>query len=106
MTRKPDLYETLSKAGGSTRYREVHQAEPETLEQDNEGGAYRQPGRAGTKPITVHFPKIVRDQLKILAVKEDASMLPIHASSAQQSLVDLAALPYARTVASAPTGYS
>jgi hypothetical protein len=74
MTRKPDLYETLSKAGGSTRYREVHQAEPETLEQDNEGGAYRQPGRAGTKPITVHFPKIVRDQLKILAVKEDASM--------------------------------
>ena len=73
MTRKPDLYETLSKAGGSTRHREAHQAEPETLEQD-EGRAYRQPGRAGTKPITVHFPKIVRDQLKILAVKEDASM--------------------------------
>ena len=73
MTRKPDLYETLSKAGGSTRNREAHQAEPETLEQDD-GRVYRQPSRAGTKPITVHFPKIVRDQLKILAVKEDASM--------------------------------
>jgi antitoxin-like ribbon-helix-helix protein len=73
MTRKPDLYETLSKAGGSTRHREAHQAEPETLEL-GEGRVYRQPGRAGTKPITVHFPKNVRDQLKILAVKEDASM--------------------------------
>jgi hypothetical protein len=74
MTRKPDLYEALSKAGGSTRHREARPAEPETRGQDDEGKAYRQPGRAGTKPITVHFPKDVRDQLKILAVKEDASM--------------------------------
>lgn len=73
MTRKPDLFETLSKAGGSTRHRDAHRAEPETREQDEER-AYRQPGRAGTKPITVHFPKVVRDQLKILAVREDTSM--------------------------------
>jgi hypothetical protein len=73
MTRKPDLFETLSKAGGSTRHRDAHRIEPEVREQDEER-AYRQPGRAGTKPITVHFPKAVRDQLKILAVREDTSM--------------------------------
>jgi hypothetical protein len=73
MTRKPDLYETLSKAGGSTRHRDAPRAEPDTHEQDEER-AYRQPSRAGTKPITVHFPKVVRDQLKILAVREDTSM--------------------------------
>src|ERR1035437_355221 len=32
-------------------------------------------GRGGTSPITVHFPKQVRDQLKILAVQSDT---PLH----------------------------
>ena len=74
MTRKPDLYETLSKAGGSTRHRDSPPERSPRLSSRTTRRAYRQPGRAGTKPITVHFPKIVRDQLKILAVKEDASM--------------------------------
>jgi hypothetical protein len=30
--------------------------------------------RAGTVPITVHFPKQVRDQLKILAVRNDTTL--------------------------------
>ena len=35
---------------------------------------YEQPGRRGTKPITVHFPKAVRDQLKILAVEQTTTV--------------------------------
>jgi len=31
-------------------------------------------GRGGTSPITVHFPKQVRDQLKILAVQSDTTL--------------------------------
>lgn len=32
------------------------------------------PGRAGTSPITVHLPRKVRAQLKILAVEQDTTM--------------------------------
>jgi antitoxin-like ribbon-helix-helix protein len=31
-------------------------------------------GRTNTKPITFHFPKQVRDQLKILAVEQGKTM--------------------------------
>ncbi|MFI5109734.1 MAG: ribbon-helix-helix domain-containing protein [Terriglobales bacterium] len=31
-------------------------------------------GRGGTSPITVHFPKQVRDQLKILAVQQNKTL--------------------------------
>jgi hypothetical protein len=35
---------------------------------------YLQPGRSGTKPITVHLPRAVRDQLKILAVEKETTL--------------------------------
>ena len=31
-------------------------------------------GRAATRPITVHFPKQVRDQLKIIAMQKDTTL--------------------------------
>lgn len=34
----------------------------------------QQPGRAGTAPITGHFPRNVRDQLKILAIENQTTM--------------------------------
>ena len=37
-------------------------------------GKAAQPGRAGTAPITVHFPIEVRDQLKILAIEQRRPM--------------------------------
>jgi len=33
-----------------------------------------QRGRTGTVPITAHLPKVVRDRLKILAVRLDRTM--------------------------------
>jgi hypothetical protein len=57
---KPDLANILADAGGSRR-----KNQPET---------YTQPGRAGTKPITGHFPKQVRDELKKLAIERDTTL--------------------------------
>ena len=62
--------EVLKALGGSARHK---RAVPE------KSGAPRprsQPekGREGTSPITVHFPKQVRDQLKILAVQNNNTL--------------------------------
>ncbi len=67
---KTDLSAALVDAGGGTRRKAAPQ--PVTLTQPSEanGKAPTQPSRAVTKPITVHFPKDVRDQLKILAVEQ------------------------------------
>jgi Antitoxin-like ribbon-helix-helix len=62
---KADLSEALASAGGGTRRRVA--APPPQPE-------VSQPGRAGTKPITAHFPPEVRDQLKILAVEQRTTM--------------------------------
>jgi hypothetical protein len=35
---------------------------------------YTQPGRVGTKPITGHSPKQVRDELKKLAIERDTTL--------------------------------
>ena len=59
--KKTDLAASLAEIGGSTRRKpeSVVSKEPQT---------YQQPSRADTRPITVHFPKQVRDQLKIMAI--------------------------------------
>jgi hypothetical protein len=71
MNKKPDLANVLADAGGSRR-------KPATsklpVEQSAEKQAYTQPGRAGTKPITGHFPKQVRDELKKLAIEQDTTL--------------------------------
>jgi hypothetical protein len=60
----------LAETGGSARHREPIQ-QPATPANTT---APAQQGRAGTSPITVHFPKQVRDQLKILAVQNDKTL--------------------------------
>jgi hypothetical protein len=65
--KKPDLASALADAGGSTRRKAPPQESPEQK-------TAQQAGRQGTRPITVHFPKNVRDQLKILAIQQDMTL--------------------------------
>ena len=53
---KADLSDVLVRAGGGTRRRP--EPPPPPVEE-----RVSQPSRAGTRPITVHFPREVRDQL-------------------------------------------
>ncbi len=74
MSNKPNLEQLLAETGGSARARKpvIHQPVPA-----NERPVVAAPaakGRAGTAPITVHFPKQVRDQLKILAVQNGTTL--------------------------------
>ena len=73
MSNKPNLATLLADTGGSTRHKE-----PAVIKQPataaNNATALEPKGRAGTSPITVHFPKQVRDQLKILAVQKNKTL--------------------------------
>ena len=72
MSNKPNLATLLADTGGSTRHRE-----PAVIKQPAAAANATAPeakGRAGTSPITVHFPKQVRDQLKILAVQKGTTL--------------------------------
>lgn len=73
MAKKADLAAIVRSAGGGTRHRERAEPAPAGIEQD-EPPIYRQPGRQSTKPITAHFPREVRDQLKILAIEQDKTL--------------------------------
>jgi hypothetical protein len=77
MTRRPDLANVLADAGGSRR----KPVPPKLVEQPAEKQAYTQPGRAGTKPITGHFPKQVRDELKKLAIERDTTLQSLMAEA-------------------------
>ena len=66
-TKKPDLASALADAGGNTRRKAPPPESPEPKTSS-------QPNRHGTRPITVHFPKNVRDQLKILAIQQDTTL--------------------------------
>lgn len=70
MTKKANLAAALSKAGGSTR----RKPEPEQQTEPTERQPYNQPSREGTAPIMAHYPRSVRDQLKILAVEEHTTI--------------------------------
>lgn len=63
-TNKADLAGLLAETAGSTRHRTTTPATRKPV----------QGTRKGTKPITVHFPKEVRNQLKILAVQNNTTM--------------------------------
>jgi hypothetical protein len=71
MSRRPDLANVLADAGGSRRRPTAPQP---SVEQPAEKPTYTQPGRVGTKPITGHFPKQVRDELKKLAIERDTTL--------------------------------
>ena len=70
---KPDLSTVLVDAGGSRRSRTA-KAEPAARTKAALKKAPEQANRVATKPITVHYPGNVRDQLKILAVEQGLTM--------------------------------
>ncbi len=68
---KTDLSGALADAGGGRR----RPARPQPIGRANlKPKAETPPSRVATKPITVHFPKEVRSQLKILAVQHDTTL--------------------------------
>lgn len=73
--KKADLAAALAEQAGSTRRIPTPSPSPAPLKQsDATLPIYRQPGREGTAPITAHFPKEVRRQLKGLANELDRTM--------------------------------
>lgn len=85
---KPNLAAALAEVGGSTRRQPaapLRTSSPATRRSRNEEAApangegdsrevYQQPSRADTAPITAHFPRQVRDQLKILAIEQGITL--------------------------------
>jgi len=70
---KPDLAALIANDAGSTRHQRKAETSPEPAASKRQKPA-GQGTRAGTSPITVHFPKQVRNQLKILAVNNSTTM--------------------------------
>ena len=70
MTNKANLTELLAETGGGARHKKTAQEQPSRPKEK----ARPANGRAATSPITVHFPKQVRDQLKILAVQNNNTL--------------------------------
>jgi antitoxin-like ribbon-helix-helix protein len=71
MSNKADLATLLGETSGSARHRKPLHTEIDAPKSKPVKGASRS---ASTVPITVHLPKNVRDQLKILAVQEDKKL--------------------------------
>jgi hypothetical protein len=88
---KPNLAAALAEVGGGTRRRSTSlkatptpSGRPKKDAADDEGqgrGAFQAPGRAGTAPITGHFPRQVRDQLKILAIEQSTTLHNLQAEA-------------------------
>lgn len=70
MSTKANLTELLAETGGSARQRKAVIRQPAAAN----ATAPQQKGRGPTSPITVHFPKQVRDQIKILAIEKDTTL--------------------------------
>ena len=89
---RPNLAATLAEAGGSARRRAApsplraakpagKQAKAPATAGEGSPQAQQQPSRSGTAPITGHFPKQVRDQLKILAVEQNSALYNLMAEA-------------------------
>ena len=72
--KKADLAAALAEQAGSTRRHVEPPMPPSMAEVADLSQQYRQPSRDGTAPITAHFPKEVRRQLKGLANELDRTM--------------------------------
>ncbi|QDZ39834.1 hypothetical protein FRE64_07690 [Euhalothece natronophila Z-M001] len=72
--KKPDLSNALADTSHSTRYRQESANLQPSGDKNSGNSSTVPPSRQNTRPITGHFPKEVRDQLKILAVQEDTTM--------------------------------
>lgn len=84
---KPNLAAALAESGGSTRRKPVaplRTSSPTTPRKSEDAApknsgdeakeVYQQPSRVDTAPITAHFPRQVRDQLKILAIEQGSTL--------------------------------
>jgi hypothetical protein len=74
MSRKPqqpNLAALLADSAGSKRKKEEPQPQPQFVEPASQQKPREQ---KGLRPITVHFPTKVRDQLKILAAEQSKPM--------------------------------
>ncbi len=94
---KPNLTAALAEVGGSTRRRAAAplRSDKPASKREKESAltsaagdkgeaqesAYQPPSRNGTAPITGHFPKQVRDQLKILAIEQDSTLYKLMAEA-------------------------
>ena len=72
MSTKANLTELLAETSGSARHKKAAFTQSEQRPAGSKAAAGK--GRGGTSPITVHFPKQVRDQLKILAVQNNNTL--------------------------------
>jgi Antitoxin-like ribbon-helix-helix len=70
MSTKANLTELLAETSGSARHKKSAPEHSDTAKAKSRP----QKGRGATSPITVHFPKQVRDQLKILAVQNNNTL--------------------------------
>lgn len=70
MSTKADLANLLAETSGSARHKKTAVEGPPASKAEGT----RQKSREPTSPITVHFPKQVRDQLKILAVQNNNTL--------------------------------
>lgn len=73
MVKKADLATVVRNAGGGTR-RRASQESTQNSTDTGEQHIYQQPSRKRTKPITVHLPIEVRDQLKIIAIQQNKTL--------------------------------
>jgi hypothetical protein len=87
---KPDLAAALADVSGSSRRRSAplraeRPAAVRSKETEGKEGeaapTYQSPSRSGTAPITGHFPRQVRDQLKILAIERGSTLYNLMAEA-------------------------
>ena len=71
MSTKPDLTALLAETGGSARHKPTM---PEAPSAPRPKAAPKPKKKSVTSAITVHFPKQVRDQLKILAIQNGSTL--------------------------------
>ena len=88
---KPNLAAALADVSGSSRRRaaplrtlraerKTNEAKP-AVREAQAPQAYQPPSREGTAPITGHFPRQVRDQLKILAIERGGTLYNLMAEA-------------------------
>ena len=79
MAGKADLVAALAEQAGSTRRRVLEPSSQPV--QEPQRPIYRQPGRVALVPITAHFPREVRRQLKGLAFELDRTISDVLAEA-------------------------
>ncbi len=76
MTTKPNIAALLAETGGSSRHKPAvpEAAEAPAAAPSKPKASPKRSKKTVTSAITVHFPKQVRDQLKILAIQNGSTL--------------------------------